>query len=67
VQADSAFVPYVEPGSPVGIAVHKSVVDFQETYNIPPLVIMLKNHGMVVYGQSTTFTTGQMSVTTGRS
>ena len=49
---DSAFVPYADPGLPLGIAVHQSIVEFQKAYNISPKVIMLQNHGIVVLGQS---------------
>jgi rhamnose utilization protein RhaD (predicted bifunctional aldolase and dehydrogenase) len=49
---DSAFVPYVDPGLPLGRAIYQAIVDFKARYNIPPRTIMMKNHGIVVLGQS---------------
>jgi rhamnose utilization protein RhaD (predicted bifunctional aldolase and dehydrogenase) len=49
---DSAFVPYVDPGLPLGRAVHQSIEEYDKEYGIPPKTIMLKNHGIVVVGQS---------------
>jgi rhamnose utilization protein RhaD (predicted bifunctional aldolase and dehydrogenase) len=49
---DSAFVPYVDPGLPLGRAVYQSILDFHDRLNIFPRTIMLKNHGIVVLGQS---------------
>lgn len=49
---DSAFVPYVAPGLPLGRAVHESIAAYEARYAIPPQTIMLKNHGVVVLGQT---------------
>lgn len=51
--ADSAYVPYIDPGIPLGRAVYQAIEDFKAQYNVPPKTIMLKNHGVVVLGQST--------------
>lgn len=49
---DSAFVPYVDPGLPLGRAIYQAIVDFKARYNIPPRTIMMKNHGIVVLGKT---------------
>lgn len=49
---DSAFVPYVDPGLPLGRAVYDAIEAFKAQYNVPPRTIMLKNHGIVVLGQT---------------
>lgn len=50
--SDSAFVPYVDPGPPLGHAVYQSIEDFKAHYNVPPRTVMLKNHGILVLGQT---------------
>ena len=49
---DAAYVPYADPGLPLGRAVYKSIVDYRTAYNIAPNTIMLANHGIVVLGQT---------------
>lgn len=50
--ADSAYVPYVDPGIPLGRAIYEAIEAFKAQYNVPPKTIMMKNHGVVVLGQS---------------
>lgn len=49
---DSALVPYVSPGLPLGGAVHKAIRDFKQRYGVPPKTIMMENHGLVALGET---------------
>lgn len=50
---DSVFVPYVDPGLPLGRCVYEGVEAFKAEYGVSPKTIMLKNHGLVVLGKTT--------------
>jgi rhamnose utilization protein RhaD (predicted bifunctional aldolase and dehydrogenase) len=47
-----AFVPYVDPGITLANAIREAMIRFGETYNMPPKVIVLQNHGMIALGKS---------------
>ncbi len=49
---ESAWVPYTDPGLPLAKAVGAAVDDFIERWNMPPVVIMMQNHGMIAMGAS---------------
>jgi rhamnose utilization protein RhaD (predicted bifunctional aldolase and dehydrogenase) len=49
---DSVFIPYVDPGLPLGRAVYEAIEAFKAKYNVPPKTIMLQNHGLVVLGKT---------------
>jgi rhamnose utilization protein RhaD (predicted bifunctional aldolase and dehydrogenase) len=49
---DSVFIPYTDPGIPLGRVVHHKVEEYKQTYGIPPRALYLKNHGAVVMGNS---------------
>ncbi len=51
---ESVFVPYVDPGLPLALAIRERVRAYIETYNEPPKVILLSNHGLIVVGQTPT-------------
>ena len=47
-----AFVPYVDPGITLANAIREAMMRFGDTYNMPPKVIVLQNHGMIALGKS---------------
>lgn len=49
---DSVFIPYVDPGLPLGRAVYQEIQAFKAKYNVSPKTIMMKNHGLVVLGET---------------
>ncbi|MCC6614274.1 MAG: class II aldolase/adducin family protein [Anaerolineae bacterium] len=51
---ESVLVPYVDPGLPLAIAIRDRVRAYIDTYNEPPKVILLANHGLIVVGQTAT-------------
>lgn len=48
----SPLVPYVSPGLPLGRAIHRAIVDFRDTRGVSPKSILMKNHGIIVLGQT---------------
>ncbi|MBZ0292883.1 MAG: class II aldolase/adducin family protein [Anaerolineae bacterium] len=49
---DSVFVPYVDPGLPLALAIRQQVLDYTKMNNEPPKVIYLANHGLIVLAQT---------------
>jgi rhamnose utilization protein RhaD (predicted bifunctional aldolase and dehydrogenase) len=49
---DSATLPYVAPGLPLGRGVYRAIVDYIDAYQVPPKSILLKKHGITVLGQT---------------
>ena len=47
-----AYVPYVDPGTPLAKAIREAIIRYGETYSMPPKVILLQNHGMIALGRS---------------
>jgi len=48
----SAFVPYVDPGLPLALAIRDSVEQFVDTHGELPKTIWLANHGLIAIGKS---------------
>jgi rhamnose utilization protein RhaD (predicted bifunctional aldolase and dehydrogenase) len=49
---DPFFIPYTDPGIPLGCVVHQKIEEYQKNYGIPPHYLYLQNHGAVVLGNS---------------
>lgn len=50
----SVFVPYVDPGLPLAIAIRERVQRYMDTEGEPPKVILMASHGLIALGQSPT-------------
>jgi len=48
----TAFVPYVDPGLPLALAIKDSVEEFIEMHEMVPKTIWLQNHGLIAVGRS---------------
>lgn len=48
----SVFVPYVDPGLPLALAIRDQTHAYIRQYGEPPKVILLANHGLIVLGQT---------------
>ena len=46
------FVPYFEPGLPLGRALLSGLLEHRERYGESPRIVLLANHGLVALGQS---------------
>jgi rhamnose utilization protein RhaD (predicted bifunctional aldolase and dehydrogenase) len=51
---ESVFVPYVDPGLPLAIAMRKQVHLYMDQYGEAPKVVLMANHGLIALGQTTT-------------
>jgi rhamnose utilization protein RhaD (predicted bifunctional aldolase and dehydrogenase) len=51
---ESVFVPYVDPGLPLGIAIRNGARDYIQRQGEAPKVILLANHGLIALGQTPT-------------
>ena len=49
---DSVYIPYQPPGLPLGNAVLDGIIAYQKRYSENPKTIFLKNHGVIIFGQS---------------
>jgi rhamnose utilization protein RhaD (predicted bifunctional aldolase and dehydrogenase) len=49
----AAFVPYVDPGLPLALAIKESVETFVKEHGSIPKTIWLQNHGLIALGRST--------------
>jgi rhamnose utilization protein RhaD (predicted bifunctional aldolase and dehydrogenase) len=50
----SVFVPYLDPGLPLAIAMREQVRAYQDEVGEQPKVILLANHGLIALGQTAT-------------
>jgi rhamnose utilization protein RhaD (predicted bifunctional aldolase and dehydrogenase) len=50
----SVFVPYVDPGLPLALAMRKQVRRYMDEFGEAPKVILLANHGLIALGQTHT-------------
>jgi rhamnose utilization protein RhaD (predicted bifunctional aldolase and dehydrogenase) len=50
----SAFVPYVDPGLPLALALRDSVRRYSDEEGEAPKMILLANHGLIALGQTPT-------------
>lgn len=50
--AESVFVPYVDPGLPLALAIRDGVRRYMDDYEEAPKVILLANHGLIALGQT---------------
>jgi rhamnose utilization protein RhaD (predicted bifunctional aldolase and dehydrogenase) len=51
---ESVFVPYVDPGLPLAVAIRAQVHRYMDKYDEPPKVILMANHGLIALGKTTT-------------
>jgi rhamnose utilization protein RhaD (predicted bifunctional aldolase and dehydrogenase) len=51
---ESVFVPYVDPGLPLAMAIREQVHDYMDKFGEAPKVILMANHGLIALGQTTT-------------
>ncbi|MFZ4829148.1 MAG: class II aldolase/adducin family protein [Phototrophicaceae bacterium] len=51
---ESVFVPYADPGLPLGIAIREGVRQYMATYAEAPKVVLLGNHGLITLGSTPT-------------
>jgi rhamnose utilization protein RhaD (predicted bifunctional aldolase and dehydrogenase) len=49
---ESVFVPYVDPGLPLGLAIRDGVRDYMQRQGEAPKVILMANHGLIALGQT---------------
>ena len=50
--AAPAFVPYVDPGTPLALEIRAALFRHANAYGELPKVILMQNHGMIALGQS---------------
>ena len=50
--AAPAFVPYVDPGTPLALEIRAALFRHADAYGELPKVILMQNHGMIALGQS---------------
>lgn len=50
----SVFVPYVDPGLPLSLAIRDRVRSYMQEYGEAPKVILMQNHGLIALGQTPT-------------
>jgi rhamnose utilization protein RhaD (predicted bifunctional aldolase and dehydrogenase) len=51
---ESVFVSYADPGLPLAIEMRTAVREYMDKHDEAPKVVLLKNHGMVVLGNTAT-------------
>jgi len=51
---ESIFVPYVDPGLPLAIAIREQVRAYMAKYEEAPKVILLASHGLITLGSTST-------------
>jgi rhamnose utilization protein RhaD (predicted bifunctional aldolase and dehydrogenase) len=49
---ESVFVPYVDPGLPLALAIRAGVRDYMKQHEEAPKVILLQNHGVFALGKT---------------
>ena len=49
---ESVFVPYVDPGFKLAVAIRDEVTEFMKRYARPPRVILMANHGIITLGRT---------------
>lgn len=47
---EPAFVPYVDPGVPLALAIMESVEAYRDRWGTPPRMILMQNHGIIALG-----------------
>lgn len=47
-----AFVPYVDPGLPLALAIRQELARYKAQYGRAPKVILLQNHGLIAMGKT---------------
>jgi rhamnose utilization protein RhaD (predicted bifunctional aldolase and dehydrogenase) len=50
----SVFVPYVDPGLPLALAIRDRVRGYMQEFGEAPKVILMQNHGLIALGQTPT-------------
>ncbi|NWG16297.1 MAG: class II aldolase [Chloroflexi bacterium] len=51
---ESVFLPYVDPGLPLAVAMRQQVRAYLDTWGDAPKVILMANHGVIALGQTPT-------------
>ncbi len=51
---ESVFVPYIDPGLPLALAIRDGVWRYMDSWGEAPKVILMANHGVITLGQSPT-------------
>ena len=51
---ESVFVPYVDPGLPLAMAIREQVHAYMDKYDEAPKVILLASHGLIALGRTPT-------------
>ncbi|MEQ8676278.1 MAG: class II aldolase/adducin family protein [Aggregatilineales bacterium] len=49
---ESVFVPYVDPGLPLALAIREQVRAYMQTHGEAPKVVLLANHGVIALGNT---------------
>lgn len=49
---ESVFVPYIDPGFRLALAIKREADAYAGKYGAPPRIILLENHGMIALGSS---------------
>ena len=49
---EPAWVPYVDPGVPLALAIQESVEDYRGRWGLPPRVLLMQNHGIIALGSN---------------
>ena len=47
---EPVWVPYVDPGTPLALAIRDGVEDYLRRWSVPPKVILMQNHGLIALG-----------------
>lgn len=50
---ESLFIPYVDPGLKLAQSIQRSIMSYHKRKQIYPRVVLLQNHGIITFGQST--------------
>lgn len=51
--SESLYIPYVDPGLKLAQSIQRSITSYHKRKQIYPRVILLQNHGIITFGQST--------------
>ena len=51
--SESLYIPYVDPGLKLAQSIKRTITSYHKRKTIVPRVILLQNHGIITFGQST--------------
>jgi rhamnose utilization protein RhaD (predicted bifunctional aldolase and dehydrogenase) len=49
---EPVWVPYVDPGVPLALAVKEGVEDYLNRWGTPPRIVLMQNHGIIALGSA---------------